>query len=186
MRSRLPCSSSNCSIPVLEKSSGTYHVDIKCSTSGSGINEEGNACKFEAVISSCKFAKTFILRVPTTVVLVNICSKELVNSLITHSTFVTVYVKTHHMGYTRILCNARFWYFRSVFVKLHIFISRNHFSTCYRQAKRKLLRQKKPSLTSVSIYLVSAARSPLLWALIRIRATSIFAYLQNKDVHSVQ
>ena len=42
------------------------------------------------------------------------------------------------------------------------------------KAKRKLLRQNKPSLTSVSIYLVSAAasaRSPLLWALIRIRAS---------------
>ena len=45
------------------------------------------------------------------------------------------------------------------------------------KAKCKLLRQNKPFLTSVSMYLVSAAahaRSPLLWALIRIRSSWLF------------
>ena len=47
------------------------------------------------------------------------------------------------------------------------------------KAKRKLLRQNKPFLTSVSVYLVSAAaraRSPLLWALIRIRSSWLFRW----------
>ena len=95
--------------------------------------------------------------------------------------YVTVYVKTHHMGYTRILRNARFQYFWSVFVKLQFHIQKPFFYLLpsLTKAKRKLLRQNKPSLTSVSIYLVSAAasaRSPLLWVLIRIRASQLSRY----------
>ena len=45
---------------------------------GVGLMRKEMPAQFETAISSCKFAKTFILRVPTTVILVNICSKLIV------------------------------------------------------------------------------------------------------------
>ena len=68
-------------------------------------------------------------------------------------------------------CNAHFsasGQYLSNFSFCHIHIQKPFFYLLLSltKAKYKLLRQSKPSLTSVSIYLVTSAQSPLLWALI--------------------
>ena len=83
------------------------------------------------------------------------------------------------IGAMRVFSNSGQYLSNFSFCHVHIQKPSFYLLPSLTKSKPKLLRQNKPFLTSVSIYLVSAAaraRSPLLWALIRICSSCLLRW----------